>query len=137
MNYELMAQVKDVTGRMNYVESSITRMNARKSKLDEMLQVSRPAGVKIELGYVDKRNTNKVPSESENDEGSIKEKNGVKTTKMETSTKKSASTAHGRLPYPHHFINMNTRLDYSQGCLELKKEEQSRTANWGLIGAID
>lgn len=55
-----MAQVKDVTGRMNYVESSITRMNARKSKLDEMLQVSRPAGVKIELGYVDKRNTNKV-----------------------------------------------------------------------------
>ncbi|KAI5675900.1 hypothetical protein M9H77_06850 [Catharanthus roseus] len=27
--------------------------------------------------------------------------------------------------------------DYSQGCLELKKEEQPRAANWGLIGAID
>ncbi|KAI5681027.1 hypothetical protein M9H77_02254 [Catharanthus roseus] len=27
-------------------------------------------------------------------------------------------------------------LDYSQGCLELKKEEQSRATNWGLIGAI-
>ncbi|KAI5650195.1 hypothetical protein M9H77_36200 [Catharanthus roseus] len=29
------------------------------------------------------------------------------------------------------------RLDYSQGCLELKKEEQSRATNWGLIKAID
>ncbi|KAI5681742.1 hypothetical protein M9H77_02970 [Catharanthus roseus] len=28
-------------------------------------------------------------------------------------------------------------LDYSQGCLELKKEEQSRATNWGLIEAID
>ncbi|KAI5652317.1 hypothetical protein M9H77_29504 [Catharanthus roseus] len=30
-----------------------------------------------------------------------------------------------------------TRLDYSQGCLELKKKEQSKAANWGLIEAID
>ncbi|KAI5680901.1 hypothetical protein M9H77_02128 [Catharanthus roseus] len=29
------------------------------------------------------------------------------------------------------------RLDYSQGCLELKKKEQSRATNWGLFGAID
>ncbi|KAI5669028.1 hypothetical protein M9H77_18881 [Catharanthus roseus] len=30
-----------------------------------------------------------------------------------------------------------TRLDYLQGCLEFKKEEQSRATNRGLIGAID
>ncbi|KAI5667919.1 hypothetical protein M9H77_17772 [Catharanthus roseus] len=29
------------------------------------------------------------------------------------------------------------RLDYSQGCFELKREEQSRATNWGLIGVID
>ncbi|KAI5649970.1 hypothetical protein M9H77_35975 [Catharanthus roseus] len=29
------------------------------------------------------------------------------------------------------------RLDYWQSCLELKKEEESRVTNWGLIGAID
>ncbi|KAI5649901.1 hypothetical protein M9H77_35906 [Catharanthus roseus] len=29
------------------------------------------------------------------------------------------------------------RLDYLQGYLELKKEEQSRATNWGLIGEID
>ncbi|KAI5657894.1 hypothetical protein M9H77_26687 [Catharanthus roseus] len=28
-------------------------------------------------------------------------------------------------------------VDYSQGCLELKKEEQSRATSWGLIGPID
>ncbi|KAI5675549.1 hypothetical protein M9H77_06499 [Catharanthus roseus] len=28
-------------------------------------------------------------------------------------------------------------IDYSQGYLELKKEEQSRATDWGLIGAID
>ncbi|KAI5675975.1 hypothetical protein M9H77_06925 [Catharanthus roseus] len=31
----------------------------------------------------------------------------------------------------------NCGFDYSQGCLELKKEEQSRETNWGLIWAID
>ncbi|KAI5652775.1 hypothetical protein M9H77_29962 [Catharanthus roseus] len=29
------------------------------------------------------------------------------------------------------------RRHYSQGCLELKKEEQSRATNWGLITLID
>ncbi|KAI5677978.1 hypothetical protein M9H77_08928 [Catharanthus roseus] len=29
------------------------------------------------------------------------------------------------------------RLDYSQGCLKLKKEEQCRATNWGLIRVID
>ncbi|KAI5653306.1 hypothetical protein M9H77_30493 [Catharanthus roseus] len=28
-------------------------------------------------------------------------------------------------------------LDYSQGCLELKKEKQSWASNWGLVKAID
>ncbi|KAI5653415.1 hypothetical protein M9H77_30602 [Catharanthus roseus] len=43
-------------------------------------------------------------------------KNGTKT---ESSTRKSAPTVHGKLPY-------RCRLDYSQGCLEFKKEDQSR-----------
>ncbi|KAI5667586.1 hypothetical protein M9H77_17439 [Catharanthus roseus] len=56
-----------------------------------------------------------VPSRSKNNE---KER---KWTKTDPSTK----------------IQVPIARDYSQGYLELKKEEQSRTTNWGLIGAID
>lgn len=38
-NYELMAQIKDVTNRLNHVESKLIRMNTDKAKLDEMLQI--------------------------------------------------------------------------------------------------
>ncbi|KAI5668385.1 hypothetical protein M9H77_18238 [Catharanthus roseus] len=34
-------------------------------------------------------------------------------------------------------LTLPSVVDYSQGCLELKKEEQSRATNWGLIGSID
>ncbi|KAI5662204.1 hypothetical protein M9H77_21527 [Catharanthus roseus] len=46
----------------------------------------------------------------------------------------------------HSGFNCGSRLNpklsfsfsyYLQGCLELKKEEQSRATNWRLIGAID
>ncbi|KAI5658122.1 hypothetical protein M9H77_26915 [Catharanthus roseus] len=33
-------------------------------------------------------------------------------------------------------LTLPSAVDYSHGCLELKKEEQSRATNWGLIGAI-
>lgn len=48
-NYELVAQVKDVTKRLNLAESRITCMNTGKAKLDEMLQAGRPTWLKTAL----------------------------------------------------------------------------------------
>ncbi|KAI5681480.1 hypothetical protein M9H77_02708 [Catharanthus roseus] len=39
--------------------------------------------------------------------------------------------------YDSDFDLQHGRLDYSQGCLELEKEEQSRATNLGLIRAIN
>ncbi|KAI5654638.1 hypothetical protein M9H77_31825 [Catharanthus roseus] len=50
-NYELMAQVKDATKRVNAAEGKIARLNTRKTKLDEIIFVGRPAGMKSGLGY--------------------------------------------------------------------------------------
>lgn len=61
--------MKDVTERLNHVESNITRMNTGKTKLDEMLQSGRLANVKTSLEYVSKKNTNNVVSKSSNLEG--------------------------------------------------------------------
>lgn len=55
INYELEAKVNDVTDRLNYVESCIHRMNTRKEKLDEMLQIRKPTVVKIDLGYMSEK----------------------------------------------------------------------------------
>lgn len=64
-----MAQVKDVIDRLNHAESRITRMNTRKVKLDEMLQIGRPTGVKTGLGYVGEKNIEHVMSKRGNLEG--------------------------------------------------------------------
>lgn len=49
-NYKLMAQVKNVTKRLKGAESRIACMNTGKVKLDEILEASRPTGLKT--GYV-------------------------------------------------------------------------------------
>ncbi|KAI5669018.1 hypothetical protein M9H77_18871 [Catharanthus roseus] len=86
-----------------------------------------------------------VPSGSENDERKQKrDENRAKTTKMEPSAKIQQPTARGSLTYHYRYLPIVfvcnlivTRLNYLQGCLELKKEEQSRATNWRLVGAID
>ncbi|KAI5650141.1 hypothetical protein M9H77_36146 [Catharanthus roseus] len=76
--------------------------------------------------------------------GLIKKWKRMKTPKTEAVGKNAAPTVRGRLTYHCHCLPsafvcnlIVARLDYLQGCLELKKEEQSRATNWGLIGAID
>lgn len=64
-NYELMTQVKDVTERLNCVESNITQMNTGKADLDETLQVGQSTCVKTALGYLGE-STNNVVSKSSN-----------------------------------------------------------------------
>lgn len=51
-NYEFIAQVKDVTERLNLTDSRITRMNKGKAKLEKMLQAKRRTGLKTGLGYI-------------------------------------------------------------------------------------
>ncbi|KAI5658501.1 hypothetical protein M9H77_27294 [Catharanthus roseus] len=46
-----MAQVKDATERVNVAEGKIARLNTGKAKLDEIISVGRPAGMKSGLGY--------------------------------------------------------------------------------------
>lgn len=48
-NHELIAQIKDVTERLNLVESRITRLNIGKEKHDEILQARKLIGLKIGL----------------------------------------------------------------------------------------
>ncbi|KAI5675901.1 hypothetical protein M9H77_06851 [Catharanthus roseus] len=75
----------------------------------------------------------RVPFGSRNNEKETKtDKNRMKTMKTEADGKKTSPIADGRATYrcrclPIVFpVNLIvTRLDYSQGCLELKKEEQS------------
>lgn len=50
-NYELLAQVNDVTGKLSSAKRRITRMNTGKAKLGEMLVAGRLAGVKTCVGY--------------------------------------------------------------------------------------
>ncbi|KAI5664529.1 hypothetical protein M9H77_23852 [Catharanthus roseus] len=96
-----------------------------------------------------------VPSEIRNDE---------KEMKTEDVGKMTAHSAHGRVTYHRRISSFvqdlfswiqelktliqyfdlrlgdlrdDLRRHYSQGCLELKKEEQSKATDWGLIGAID
>lgn len=64
-NYELIAQVKDMTERLNSVESRIARMNTGKRKLDEILEGSRPARLKTGLGIPKENKSPMMPSSLE------------------------------------------------------------------------
>ncbi|KAI5669483.1 hypothetical protein M9H77_19336 [Catharanthus roseus] len=61
-NYELIAQIKDVNGRLQHAESGVARMDIGKAKLDEILQVGRPVGVKTSLRYVAEKIYHEAPS---------------------------------------------------------------------------
>ncbi|KAI5652445.1 hypothetical protein M9H77_29632 [Catharanthus roseus] len=64
-------------------------------------------------------------------------KNGRKWSENRAFSNNSATYRASCLPIMFVCNLIVVRLHYSQGCLELKKEEQSRATNWGLIGAID
>ncbi|KAI5667422.1 hypothetical protein M9H77_17275 [Catharanthus roseus] len=50
-NYELIAQVKDATERVNVAEGKIVRLNTGNAKLEEIISMGRAAGMKLGLGY--------------------------------------------------------------------------------------
>ncbi|KAI5681061.1 hypothetical protein M9H77_02288 [Catharanthus roseus] len=107
------------------------------------------------MGLLSKKN--EVPSRSRNDEKQMRtDENRVKTMKMEAVGK--TKTYSGRISsFVQDLLSLNQELKaliqdfdlrlgdwkddlrrhYSQGCLKLKKEEQSMATNRGLTGAID
>ncbi|KAI5671356.1 hypothetical protein M9H77_11720 [Catharanthus roseus] len=48
---KLKAQIKGATERVNVTKGKIARLNTRKAKLDEIISMGRPAGMKSGLGY--------------------------------------------------------------------------------------
>ncbi|KAI5663256.1 hypothetical protein M9H77_22579 [Catharanthus roseus] len=47
-----MAQLKDAMERVNMAKGKIARLNTRKAKLNEIISVGRPVGMKLGLGYI-------------------------------------------------------------------------------------